>query len=312
MSFEEDEDLEEQGEIPHFPLADYLDNEILMQRDAHFGGDFSTMIDYYKKGGRGTSSLFSLKRIEELAALEKGSGQNLALSILSSFEMERVALSKALYQELRDLYETTSLKSDTPRLIADLILAEEEVELEEAMEAIIAKGSAVIPALLDILKNENFHDPLFPGYGLAPEAAIYCLGRIGDKRTIGILFGAIGEDDFANEDIILDALKKMGEPAKEFLLRVVQGRPFNQDNEKAAIALLSFKEDSLVSQTCLELLQNEEVRKHPALAAYLILVCEGLKDRTSQQIFQELAVLPGTSKEVRQDIEMISKSWKEG
>ena len=74
-----------------------------------------------------------------------------------------------------------------------------------------------MPALIDLLRNEDFYDPLFPGYGEAPVLAAKCLGLIGDKRAIISLFEAIGEGDFFNEDIILDALHVIGNPARDFL-----------------------------------------------------------------------------------------------
>ena len=84
----------------------------------------------------------------------------------------------------------------------------------------------------------------------------------------------IGEADFFNEDVVLQALYSIGEPAKAFLLKVLQAQPINYDNERAAIALLSFKEDPEVHTACLNLLNDLDKKKHSVLATYLKFVLE--------------------------------------
>src|SRR5262249_53231399 len=151
--------------------------------------------------------------------------------------------------------ESSKTKDRIPLLIANLILAEEE-EVEFAMEAVVAEKTAIVPSLISLLRNEEFHDPLFPGYGLAPILAAQCLGQIGDQRAIISLFETIGEFDFFDEEVSLKALSIIGEPAKQFLLRVLHSRPVTVDNEKAAIALLAFKDDPEVASRCLQLLKE--------------------------------------------------------
>ena len=113
------------NEEEEFGLTDSLDTQILMHRDAHFGGKFEFMIDYYTKGGKGVQPDFELERIQTLADTERRTGQNLSPLFLSGVEAEKVASARAAYKSLRDLYETKKKSSHLPALIADLILSEE-------------------------------------------------------------------------------------------------------------------------------------------------------------------------------------------
>jgi len=298
---------ENMGEFDEFPIAYSIDNAILMHRDAHFGGSFPIMIDYYKKEGHGVNKEFDIERIEELALLEQTSGDDLAPIMLTGAEAEKISDSKKLYKELRELCESNNPKSLVPRLIAELILSENE-EIPKAMNAVVAEKTAIVPALIDLIRSEEFHDPLFPGYGEAPALAAQCLGMIGDKRAIIALFEAIGVEDFFHEGVIFDALKALGEPAKAFLLKVLHAQPITTDNEQAALALLSFKDDPEVASTCLKMLQQIDLNKYTPLATYLVLICEGLTSPNEKQALRDLAEKESTPKCLRLDINAITKA----
>lgn len=290
------------------PLTNLIDATILMHRDVHFGGIFDFMIDYYQKEGKGTNPEFTLARIRELAEMEKRMGHNLAAMMLGGADAEKIARAKQMYQSLRDLYETSGPLTKYPRLIADLILSEDELA-ENEIAAIVKEKSAIVPSLIELLRTEDLYDSLFPGYGMAPALAVQCLGKIGDKRAIISLFESIGESDLFNEEIALEALRHIGAPAKEFLLRVLQGRPLNVDNERAAIALVQFKQDSEVSAACFKMLQDPEVRKDLSLSTYLVLACEGLVDPVFQKEFLNLADASSTAPSLRADMKEIAKAW---
>jgi hypothetical protein len=292
-----------------YPLADSLDKMILMHRDAHFSGSFDFMLDYYRKGGKGVCPDFDIKRLEELAAYEKNLGQNLSAVMLSGAEAEKVSEAKESYKKLRDLYEKPPGKNKNPLLIADLILAEEE-NPERELAAIVAAKETIVPALIELLRAETFYDPLFPGYGLAPNLAAESLKRIGDKRAIISLFESIGGNEFFDEDISLEAIKAIGEPAKTFLLKVLHGRPLNEDNERAAIALVQFKEDPEVAITCFRMLQEPDVLKDIPLSTYLILACEGLENTPYQEEFKALLKNAKLPKMLQKDIEAIIHAWE--
>lgn len=301
-------DMEGSEELEEFPVTNAMDIAILMHRDAHFGGRFDVMLDYYGKGGKGVNPEFDIDRMILLSEYEKKINQNLAGLLLSGPDAERVAEAKEAYKKLRDLYDNEKPYNKIPLLIADLILSEEE-EPKEEIDAIVKEKGLAVKALLELLRSEDFHDPLFPGYGLAPNLAVTCLGLIGDKRAIVTLFESIGSGDFFDEDMALSALRAIGAPAKEFLLKVLNGRPLNMDNEKAAIALITFKDDPEVANACLNLLKDPEVRKQTLLATYLVLACEGLAEEEQKQEFVELMNDEKTPKGLKRDMLVLSKTW---
>lgn len=289
-------------------LEDALDNAILMHRDAHFGGNFELMVDYYKNEGKGVHPDFKLERIVELATMEKQMGQNLAAILLSGPEAEKVAKSKDVYKALRDLFETEDPDKKYARLLADLILSEED-EPHEEMKAIIAEKGAIVRPLIDLLQAEDFYDPLFPGYGEGPILAAKCLGEIGDKRAIISLFESLGTSDFFNEDIALKALQTIGEPAKQFLLKVLHAKPLNVDNERAAIALLQFKESPEVARACFEMLQDPQTLKDLPLCTYLIMGCEHLDKTELKENFLKMIEDPKLPKPLKLDMQSLAKEW---
>lgn len=301
-------DQDDDNDVEQFPIAYSIDNLILMHRDAHFGGDFNIMLDYYKKNGRGTSIEFDIERIQELADTQHAEGKDLSPLMLSGAEAEKVANSRKLYKDLREICETDNKNTLIPKLIAELILSEDE-ELPAIIKAVVAEKTAIVPSLIELLRSEEFYDPLAPGYGQAPTLAAECLGKIGDKRAIISLFEAIGSGDFFNEDIVLSSLKAMGEPAKTFLLKVLQGKPLTGDNDQAAVALIIFKDDPEVATTCLKMLQELDIPKHLFLATYLVLCCEGLASQQEQKDLLALAEKASTPKNIRQDIAAVAKTW---
>lgn len=301
---------EENLPFEQFPIIDAIDHEILMHRDAHFGGQFSIMLDYYRKEGKGVQPEFDLPRIERLASLEEQIKQNLAALFLAAPEMQKVADSRLAYQRLKAIYEVKKPKNQFPVLIADLILSEEE-EPETEIAAIAAEKDKIVPALIDLLRSEELYDPLFPGYGQAPFLAVQCLGLIGDKRAIISLFEALGEGDFFADDQIIKALKAIGQPARDFLFHVLNGRPINEDNEKAAIALIAFKDDEGVANYCFDLLQESAIQKDPCLSTYLVLACSGLKDPVRRQALKVMSKDTRYSSLLREDIQGVIHEWEE-
>lgn len=293
-----------------FPLLDAIDQEILKHRDVHFGGLFSMMIDYYKKEGRGVQPDFNLMRIEQLADIEEKMKINLAGLFLQANDAIQVAEAREAYKALRDIYEVKKTTSTHPRLIADLILTEDEEALAE-IAAIVLEKEKIVPSLIELLKSEKFHNPLFPGYGLTPQLAVICLEKIGDKRALITLFEALGEGDFFADEQVIRALHAIGEPARDFLLRVLAGRPITQDNEKAAIALISFKDDEKVANFCFDLLQQPDVQKDPCLPTYLALASAGLRDEAKKKAFKAISTDPSTPRLLREDMKGIISSWEQ-
>lgn len=291
------------------PITDNIDVAILMHRDAHFSGNFQMMLDYYASCGVGVLPGIELDRIEALAEMERKAGQNLAAVLLQGADAEQVAASKEIYKKLRALYESDNPELRIPTLIADLILSEEE-DPEHELQALIAEGAEAVPSLIEVIKSDEMHDPLFPGYGRAPELVAQCLGRIGDRRAIAALFESIHENEFFEEDTSLLALKRIGEPARDFLLQLLQSKPITIDNERAAIALIQFENDPEIARQCLILLRDPQVLDHLPFATYLVLGCCALKGMPEEEVFRELSEDKSFPDMLRQDMRAIINSWK--
>lgn len=287
-----------------FPLQSAIDAEIIMHRDIHFGGNFKIMLQYYESAQKGINIEFEIDHIRKLAEFEKHSEQDIAPMVLTGMDAETVAEAKKAYKELQKLFDDDSKKNHYPQLIAALILAEDELP-EAEIEAIVKEKEAIVPSLLELLRSEQFYHPLFPGYGQAPLLAAKCLGLIGDKRAIISLFESIGKGDFFHEDALLMALKTIGTSAKEFLLRVVKASPVNADNERAAIALIAFKDDRDVAKACIELLQKLDLKTHAPLTNYLVLACEGLVDPKLRETLLSLSA----PRDLALDIQVIAEKW---
>ena len=267
------------------PLLDAVDLEILMQRDAHFGGHFDVMIEYYDKVGIGVQPDFEIKRIRELAHIEKETEGDLSDLMLPEAARVQVERSKQLYLDLREVYE----KSDPNHhalLFSNLILSEED-HPEQEIADIIAEGDEMVPLLIDLISSDSFYDPLFPGYGRTPIFAAHCLAELGDEMAIHALFNAMGQENFFTDEAMIKALKSFGDKAKEFLLKALHHQPISKNNEHAAIALMEFSEDPEVASACLELLPT--VFDQPVLATYLIFGCSALSKESEHQLFKEFA-----------------------
>ncbi len=301
--------MKPESESDEMPIGDTIDSNILMHRDVHFGGQFPIMIDYYRSGGKGVCPAFELSRIETLAKMEQDIGQNLAGVLLTGADAEKIAEAKEAYKGLRDLYEIKNPKSPFPTLIADLILSEED-QPDIEIGTIVAQKNNIVPALMDLIRSDQFYDPLFPGYGLAPALAAKCLGLIGDKRAIIALFESIGNGDFFDDEVAFDALKAIGEPAKQFLLKVITGKPVNEDNHRAALALVHFTKDPGIAKSAWEILKKINFKHDDMIfASYLAYVCEGLKGTQEAMEFKALASNPDIPESLKLDIETITEGW---
>lgn len=292
-----------------YPIIDSVDKEILMHREAHFGGLFSVMLEYYQNEGKGVQEGFSLARIEQLAQWEEELQQNLAPLYLQGPEAELVGEAKKGYKQLREVLER-SKKTELPaRLIADLLLSE-SVPPEEEILAIVACGEAAIPSLLHLLQSDSFASPLFPGYGFAHELAAECLGRIGHQKALYPLFEALGEGDFFSDEKILRALKALEGPAKQFLLKKMQSTPYGEENSKAAFALEEFAGDPEVSLAALALLKKPEILLHPALFSYVVLLLGPVREKELQKQFRDLISSLSVPSSAKGEIQAVLKEWE--
>ncbi len=250
------------------------DHEILMHRDAHFGGKFDRMLEYYRQGKKGVNPDFDMERILYLYDIERDLGVNLSLETLDDEEKDKVEESIKRYETLRTLSHKKN--KNIHALLAELILSDEETPQKE-IDAIIALKSDAVKPLVEIIKDETYTDPVYPGFGLIPSLATEILGLIGDKRAIIALFEEINQGDFFDDEVVFNSLKRIGSPSQQFLLKVLHAQPITADNEKAAQALHVF-DDPAVSTACLNMLKTFDWKKNEIFASYLILNCENLNE----------------------------------
>lgn len=291
-----------------FPLLDAVDSEILMHRDAHFAGDFPTMLEYYHHDGAGIMPDFEISRIEHLMHMEKELGENLARKYLSPAAIEAVKASKKLYIELRDVYENNK-ETTISVLMSDLILTEDE-HPEKEISAIVAFGENAVDPLISLIAASTFYDPLNPGYGRAPIFAADCLGKLRSQKAIKPLFESLSYDNFYTDEAMISALIAIGQPAKEFLLSILSGRLTNKDTELAAMALASFPIEDEIARLALNKLEDMRIEEKETTASYLICACEGLKREEDRDRFFALTKKPNLPTPIINEVRFISSTWK--
>ena len=265
------------------PMPDDIANLILMHRNAHFGGKFAFMLEYYQNEGPGCCTEFDFFNIQKLAEIEEKVGQDLSAVRLSKTEQKQIKNVLQLYQGLRKLHSIAQDANSIPSLLSDLILTEEHDPKAEIIQ--LSKNEKASHYLIDILRSEEFLDPLFPGYGKTPTHAATSLGLMKGEKAIVPLFESIKVDHFQHEEAVISALKNIGAPAFDFLMQVLQNEPFTHDNEKAAICLISFGENTTFAKAALEILHNSHVLNLPNLVVHLVLACLGLKDKKDIERF---------------------------
>ncbi len=268
------------------PLSDQIANDMLMHRDTHFGGKFQFMREYYLEDGVGVHPDFEVEEIDQLAAFEENIGQDLAPLSLSTIELQKVKTANRMYQALRKIHSISQDKNSIPTLLVDLILTEEQTPKREI--DLLAQNEKALPYLLELLNTYEFFDPIYPGYGRTPLHVASCLGQMGSEKAIIPLFEGMKAENFVYEEACILALKAIGQPALDFLLKVLNNTPLTQDNEKAAIALMSFGENEPFAKSALKLLQGFEALGNFNLSVQLILACLGLQDSEDIEAFLKL------------------------
>ena len=286
-------------DIQH-PLLDELDTEIVMHRNAHFGGSFDAMLEYYKRGGVGAVDDFTPGRIEKLK--EMGPDIDAMLPEEAKIKVQKV---KHMYQDLRSLYEK---EGDPKKLLVTDMLLSEDPEPKKEMDAVVAEKETTYSSLIHMIDSLDFYDPLYPGYGRGPQLAAACLARIGNPEALPHLFNALSYDDFFASEAFLTAIASFGEKAKQFLLEVLGTTPYGKDNDMAASALSSMPIDERVSKKALDLMLNPNFQKHPTFMIYLVLLCSELKMDEDRQIFQNLRK-KDFPKEVHEEMDLILKHF---
>lgn len=285
-------------------VIDTVDMEILMHRDAHFGGSFEIMLEYYDQDGVGVMPDFEIEQIVYLQKIEIDQKQNLSETYLPDAAKDSVEEAKRIYHQLREVYDQKGEK-----LISDLILSEEN-HPENEIRALVDQGKDSVPALIHLVSSRVFYDPLYPGYGRSPIFAAKCLGKIQDERAIPPLFEALGQENFFTDEEIILALASFGNRAKSFLITRLKQEPLSKDNEYAAISLSGFPEDDEIAAAALEVLERETTLKRPLFASYLIFACSDLTQSSLQERFIRVSKTNGLSKSIQDEMMVVIKNWK--
>ena len=259
-------------DLGELPIFEEEDRDILMHRDTHFGGNFPMMLEHYEDEGMAAVLDVENSRIAFLMDLEKKLNCNLAPFLLQGPDAEKVAQSKKLYTALQA--QSSNHKMPLIQAIANLILDEELPEKKAKNASKV--GAKLVPYLIQLIQTPLFFEPLAPGYGLAPIAAILTLGHLHAKEAIKPLFELIGDEQFEIESAALQALSLIGKEAHNFCISQLKERPITKNNERAAILASSLGSDPELAVTLLEQLEDPQIQKNERLATYLVLACSDL------------------------------------
>lgn len=290
-------------EASELPLFEEEDREILMHRDAHFGNNFTVMVEHYEDEGIGAVLDIDPSRIEALMQLEKSLGHNLAPYLLKGADAEKIGQASRMYKALREQIEN---KKNAPLVaaISELILSEEDADIVAKKAA--SYGQKLVPYLLELIKTPVLYDPLFPGYGTSPLRACLALGKLKAVEAIEPLFQIIGTENFDTESAAIQALTMIGEPAIQFCKQQLASRPLTKNNERAAILASSLPADEALIEALISELEDPAVQKIENLAAYLVLACSTIPDRLMQR-FKNL--IPHMPDSVQDEMRRFLKSY---
>jgi hypothetical protein len=287
-------------ETQEIPLLEEEDRDILMHRDAHFAKSFPIMLQHYEDEDQNAVLDVETDRIRNLMDLEERLQQNLAPYLLQGPDAEKVAQSIRLYKALREQAENK--KMPIICAISDLILGEDEPEVAAKKAALL--GKQIIPYLMQLIQTQVLYDPLFPGYGLAPMKACLALGILQAKEAIKLLFGMIGSENFDTESACLEALRRIGMPARHFILEQLASRPITKNNERAAIAASALESDHDLALAIIEQLEDKDVQKITSLATYLVLACSKIPQELQDRYKKLIPLMPDS---IAQEMRLVLK-----
>jgi len=289
-------------------LTDELDHLILQHREAHFGGDFKVMVDFYEKESFGIHPEFEIERIEYLQKVEKELGQDLAKTLLSDLEKDQVTRSLEAYAHLKEVYQEGNKSTLAERLLSDLFLIEDG-EGKEEIAHVLEQKEKMVGGLIRMIDSAQAFDPLFPGYGYAPYFAIICLGKMGDPKAIKPLFSLLEKEFVFDEYVVTEALHQIGESAKQFLLDMTQTRPVTKENADAAFALCAFEAESAICKNAFEQLKSEEAQTHPLFVAYLLCNLDNAEAAPLKEEVLAWANDSETPKKLQKEVLEITSKW---
>jgi hypothetical protein len=280
------------------PFSLAIDLEIIMMGYAHFDGDFFKMKETLDANPAHPLHSFPNERLEEIFSFMERSPQNL-LDTLPQKAKEAVEEAKRFSKKMEQTIQEhpDSIEAKVNELI--FYVGENPFLL---IDDLVMEGSEALPELLKVLKNTHLYDPLYPGYGRSIPRIADALQGIQDKKAISPLFNALLEQNSLAEDPLLEALVSFGEDAQQFLLKILEERPFSLRSSYAAKALY-FLKSADVGFAAIDLLCDKEIYKHPGFMLYLIALLDALPDAERPSLIRQLLEETHFSSTHRKEIE---------
>jgi len=252
------------------PLLDETDGIIIAHKEAHFGGSFHAMIEYYTQDGIGVSEECPLHRIQELYYIEKNSDENLTAILLPHHKIQEIENAKTLYYRLKTINEEAT--NVLAREIGELILTE-EIYPESTIQKIVEFGDDAIEPLFTLIDADEMYSDLFPGYGLAPLNAIRALSKLSSLKILNKAFLLIGRHGFEYDEALTFCCANQPK-AEEFAMHRLSQSP-SKDGEHASIILSKLQSEKGAEKalTILESLPASEDNTYYIYLAYLLEYC---------------------------------------
>lgn len=265
-----------------FQVIDEEDRDILLQREAHFGGSFVAMEEYYQNPERiGVVEALSPNRIAFLADVERRLGQNIAPKILSGRDAEHIARAKKTYDMIAELSHN-DVQNEMPsslKLFLRLINDEGELNSDEFALSDMEKNALLRDPkpLLQLASSDEFRDPLFPGFGKAPLRALQALAKSCVQEALPLFFRLLATAQEEEEEELLGLIPQFGEAGFEYARRTFLQRPVTPFHEKLILLLVKFMptHENEMKMLLLQELESQELYSFPSVLQWVIV---GLSD----------------------------------
>lgn len=280
------------------PFTDAVDLEILMMGYAHFDGDFSQMKQTLEDLPSHPLNSFPKEHLAKVFHSMEHSSQDL-FSLLPLKAQEAVLDAQSM---LKKMQKTLHDHPDSMEAKIDALIVFVGDDPYPLIDELVMDAKESLPYLQKALNNPLLNDPLYPGFGVSIPRIADALKGIQDPIAIPHLFQALLEQNNRNEDPLLDALASFEADARNFLMGILEKRPFSLESSYAAKAL-NFLKNGNVGLAAIDHLCDNEVIKHPALVNYLILLLDHLpmEERSSllTQLLEETHFSEAHKKEIR-------------
>ena len=281
------------------PFTEAVDLEIIMLSLAHFDGDLSVMVQTLETTPHHPLSSIPLDRVKTVADWQNHHSQDL-FSLLPTRAKAAVEESLNMKKQMKESIEQDpeSIDSKVSELI--LFLHKDPYML---IDQLVMEQQTALPPLLKALKNKRLFDPLYPGFGHSLLYVIDAIQGIEDSEAIEPLFEALLEQNNFLEDRLLDAIASFGTASENYMLQILENRPFSIRTSYAAKAL-NFLKTSEVALAAVDALCDPSITKHPALTSYLISLLDALEEENRKSILEQLLDETHLSKEHQDEIRL--------